>query len=53
MKRRIQVAVVVTVIAALWYNWPATPRAWTTADIEILKSLSIDSLGPLPIDATL
>ncbi len=52
MKRYMQVAVVVAVIAALWYNWPATPRPWTTADIEILRSLSIDSLGPLPIDAT-
>jgi cytochrome c peroxidase len=33
-----------------WYNWPASPQPWSEADIAILQSLSIDSLGPLPVD---
>ena len=39
-------------IALAWYNWPASPRPWTEADIEVLKSLSIESLEPLPADPT-
>ena len=35
-----------------WYNWPASPQPWSDADIAILQSLSIDSLGPLPADPT-
>jgi cytochrome c peroxidase len=55
MRRLLLIATVVIVggaIAALWYNWPAAPRPWTTADLEILQSLSINSLGPLPGDPT-
>jgi cytochrome c peroxidase len=53
VKRLLLLAVViVAVTAVLWYNWPATPRPWTDADIAILQSLSLDSLGPLPSDPT-
>lgn len=33
-----------------WYHWPTSPRPWTDADIAILESLSLGSLGPLPED---
>lgn len=35
-----------------WYHWPAKPRPWTDADLVVLQSLSIDSLPPLPADAS-
>jgi cytochrome c peroxidase len=37
-------------IAFAWHNWPASPRPWTDADIEVLTSLSIAKLEPLPAD---
>ena len=53
MKRFLLFAVIIGgAIVAAWYSWPATPRSWTPADIAILQSLSIDSLGPLPGDPT-
>lgn len=36
----------------LWYNWPASPRPWTEADLVVLKSLSLDSLEVLAPDPT-
>ena len=50
MKRSVQVVIVVGVLAAILYYRPATPRAWTEADIVLLESLSLPSLGPLPAD---
>ena len=52
MKRFALLALLAMVIALSWYNWPATPAPWTDAKVEILKSLSIDSLEPLPGDPT-
>ncbi len=53
MKRFLLFVVIICgAIVALWYNWPSTPRSWTAADIAILQSLSINSLGPLPADPT-
>ncbi|MDA0707027.1 MAG: cytochrome-c peroxidase [Proteobacteria bacterium] len=50
MKRSVQVVIVVGVLAAILYYRLATPRAWTEADIVLLESLSLASLGPLPTD---
>ncbi len=52
MKRFLQFVLVAVLATAIWYNWPAAPRPWTDADIAILKSMSIDSLAPLPDDPT-
>ena len=52
MKRFALLALLAMAIALGWYNWPATPEPWTDAQVEILKSLSIVSLGPLPGDST-
>jgi len=43
------------VLAALLLGWilrPVDPAPWTTAETEILESLWLDSLPPLPIDST-
>jgi cytochrome c peroxidase len=50
MKRALIVLVSAALIYVGWYNWPASPRPWSEADIAILQSLSIDSLGSLPAD---
>jgi cytochrome c peroxidase len=52
MKRFLQIVLVAVVSMSIWYNWPASPRPWADADIAVLKSLSIDSLAPLPVDPT-
>jgi cytochrome c peroxidase len=52
MKRFLQIAVVASIAAIVWYNWPASPRPWTDTDIGILESLSLDGLAPLPSDST-
>lgn len=50
MRRATVVTGIAALIAVLVYFLPASPRAWTPADIELLQSLSLDSLGPLPVD---
>ena len=41
----------VAVLALAWWNFgPQSPATWTDADLAALRSLSIDSLGPLPPD---
>ena len=50
MKRALIVLVSAALVYFGWYNWPASPQSWSEADIAILQSLSIDSLGPLPAD---
>jgi cytochrome c peroxidase len=52
MKRFLQITVVASIVVAVWYNWPASPRPWTDTDIETLESLSIDGLAPLTSDPT-
>jgi cytochrome c peroxidase len=52
MKRFAIFVLIAGVVAMAWYNWPASPSAWSDADIAILQSLSIDSLEPLPSDPT-
>ena len=52
MKRLLQIALIAVVATTVWYNWPTSPRPWTDADIEILRSLSIDSLPALASDPT-
>ena len=41
---------IVLLVAAYRSYWPVTPDRWTDAELAILKSLSIDSLSPLPVD---
>lgn len=50
MKRALIVLVSAGLIYFAWYNWPASPKPWSEADIAVLQSLSIDSLGPVPAD---
>jgi cytochrome c peroxidase len=50
MKRVIVIIGAAALLYLAWYHWPASPRAWTDADREILQSLSIKSLPPLPPD---
>lgn len=50
MKRALLTAFLAGVLVAGWYYWPATPRPWTSADIVLLQSLSLQSLKPLPAD---
>lgn len=50
MKRLLLLLVLAGVAAGGWYYWPSLPRPWTAADIEVLRSLSIDSLPALPDD---
>ncbi|MGI9271873.1 MAG: cytochrome-c peroxidase [Woeseiaceae bacterium] len=52
MKRFLQALLAGTLVALVWYSWPASPRPWTDADIAILQSLSIESLAPLTDDPT-
>ncbi len=51
MKRFLLVLVIAGVgAAASWYFRPLLPEPWTDADIEILQSLWIGNLGPVPPD---
>ena len=50
MKQFLIVLVIAGVAAASWYYRPLAPEPWTDADIEILQSLWIGSLGPVPPD---
>lgn len=52
MKRFAIFIVIAGLLAMAWYNWPASPRPWTDADLEVLQSLSIESLGAVPADPT-
>jgi cytochrome c peroxidase len=44
------IAALVIAAAAWWQFGPRTPQPWSDADIELLLSLSIDSLPALPDD---
>ena len=50
MKRFSPALFFAALVAFAVYNWPASPKPWTDADIEVLKSLSIANLEPLPAD---
>jgi len=51
VKRFLLVLVIAGVAAgASWYFRPLLPEPWTDADIEILRSLWIGNLGPVPPD---
>jgi cytochrome c peroxidase len=50
VKRALPIVIVLSALAIAWYYWPATPRPWTDADIAVLRSLSLASLGPVPAD---
>lgn len=50
MKRKLLIAIFAGALAASWYYWPATSRPWNDADIALLQSLSLASLGPVPAD---
>jgi len=50
VKQFLIVLVIAGVAAASWYYRPLAPEPWTDADIEILQSLWIGSLGPVPPD---
>ena len=51
MKRFLLVLVIAGVVAgASWYFRPLLPEPWTDSDIEILQSLWIGNLGPVPPD---
>lgn len=52
MKRFAITAMLAGLLYAAWYYWPASPRAWTEADLQLLQSLSINSLDALPDDPT-
>lgn len=52
MKRLLQIATAIGLLAVAWHYWPASPRPWSSAEIDILQSLSLDSLAPLPKDAS-
>lgn len=45
------VAAATALLTAGWWQFgPAMPRSWTAADLAVLRSMSIDSLPPLPED---
>ena len=51
--RRTRIGATVAVVAVLiawWEFGPRTPSDWSEADLDIIRSLSIDSLPPLPPD---
>ena len=50
MKRFLLVLAIVGVIVAAWFYRPLAPEPWTESDIEILQSLWIGNLGPVPPD---
>jgi cytochrome c peroxidase len=50
MKRFLLVLAMVGVVVAAWLYRPLTPEPWTDSDIEILQSLWIGNLGPVPTD---
>lgn len=52
MKRFVVTVAAAALLYLAWYHWPASPRDWTDTDLEILQSLSIDSLPPLAPDAS-
>lgn len=43
-------AVTITIAVAWWQLGPRYPHAWNDAQLDMLASLSIDSLPPLPAD---
>ena len=48
---RLVAVLALAIIAAGWWMFgPRSPAAWTDADLEVLRSLSIDSLPSLPAD---
>jgi len=52
-RRRKMFGVLIATSVALWGWWsygPRTPATWTEADLSVLRSLSLDSLPPLPAD---
>ena len=50
MKRFLFALAIVGVVAAGWLYRPLAPKPWTESDIEILQSLWIGSLAPVPQD---
>lgn len=50
MKRLLPIVLLAACGIAAWHYWPASPRPWTAADIELLRSLSLERLGPPPAD---
>ncbi len=51
--RKIGAILAITILlvgAALWFMRPPAPGAWTEAEIELLRSLWIGSLPPVPAD---
>ena len=52
MKRVVVIASAAAFLYLVWFHWPASPKPWTDTDLEVLRSLSIDSLPPLPADAS-
>ena len=50
MKRFATFVVFAGLMTLAWYNWPASPRPWSDADIAMLQSLAIESLEPLAVD---
>lgn len=52
MKRFATFALLASLFAVAWYNWPASPGPWSETDLAILQSLSIASLEPLTADPT-
>ncbi len=50
MKRLLLVLVIAGAAAASWHYRPLLPEPWTDADIEVLQSLWIGNLGPVPRD---
>ncbi|MGI9220724.1 MAG: cytochrome-c peroxidase [Woeseiaceae bacterium] len=52
MRRAVILGAAAALLYLVWYHWPASPKPWTDADLEILRSLSIENLPPLPADAS-
>ena len=50
MKRSTVFMAAAALVALGWYNWPTTPQPWTESDLQMLQSLSLAELGPLPAD---
>jgi cytochrome c peroxidase len=50
VKRLLLVLVIAGAAAASWHYRPLLPEPWTDADIEVLQSLWIGNLGPVPRD---
>ena len=50
MKRFLLALVIAGIAAASWYYRPLAPEPWTDAEIEVLQSLWIGNLGPVPPD---